>query len=236
MSRRTLVYLVLSGLAAALFVRLGFWQISRLHERRARNAAVSARLAQPPGSVRTLPTDTGEAHFRRVHVAGRLDYAREIVLVNRTRQGSPGVHILTPLHVAGTDTLVLVNRGWVYSPNSADVDLGRWREADSLSADGWVDVPARLAGPAALASSPRAFRWLDRDAVARVVGAPVAPYVIALDPPPGNPPPDRPVRVPPPALDEGPHRSYAIQWFFFAALAVVGAVVFARSERGRERA
>jgi len=233
MRRRTVVYLVLSFLAAALFARLGVWQLSRLAQRRARNAEVSARLSQPPGTVRTLPADTAALHFRRVHVAGRLDYAREIVLVNRTRQGSPGVHILTPLHVAGTDTLVLVNRGWVYSPNSADVDLGRWREADSLSADGWVDVPARLAGPAALASSPRAFRWLDRDAVARVVGAPVAPYVIALDPPPGNPPPDRPVRVPPPALDEGPHRSYAIQWFFFALLAVVGGVVFARSDRER---
>jgi len=233
MRRRTVVYLVLSFLAAALFVRLGVWQLSRLAQRRAHNAAVSARMAEPPGTVRTLPADTAALHYRRVHIAGRPDYAREIVLVNRTRQGSPGVHILTPLHVAGTDTLVLVNRGWVYSPNSADADLTKWHEGDSLAADGWVEVPTRLRGAAELTSSPREFRWLDPAAVTRVVGAPVTPYYVVLDPPPGDPPPNRPVRVPPPALDEGPHKSYAIQWFFFALLAVVGGVVFARSDRAR---
>ncbi len=53
------------------------------------------------------------------------------------------------------------------------------------------------------------------------------------EPPPGEaqPPLDRPVRVPPPALDEGPHKSYAIQWFSFATIALVGGVVFARAQR-----
>jgi cytochrome oxidase assembly protein ShyY1 len=74
---------------------------------------------------------------------------------------------------------------------------------------------------------------MDRAAVERAVGAPVTPFYVVLEPPPGDPPPGRPVRVPPPSLDEGPHRSYAIQWFFFALLAVVGAVTFAQSERGR---
>jgi cytochrome oxidase assembly protein ShyY1 len=39
----------------------------------------------------------------------------------------------------------------------------------------------------------------------------------------------------PPALDEGPHESYAVQWFSFAAVALVGAGAFVRSERRRER-
>jgi cytochrome oxidase assembly protein ShyY1 len=28
--------------------------------------------------------------------------------------------------------------------------------------------------------------------------------------------------VPPPALDEGPHLSYAVQWFIFAAIGLIG--------------
>ena len=231
MSRRMVLYLVLAFVVAAVCVRLGIWQLSRLRGRRAHNAVVATRLAEPPEPLRGVPVDTGAAHYRRVRVEGRPEYGREVVLVNRTRQGSPGVNILTPVRVAGTDTLVLVNRGWVYSPNASDVDLSRWREGDSLSADGWVEIPTRLRGAAALASSPRAFRWLDGGAVARAVGAPVTPYYVVLDPPAGDPPKDRPVRLPRPALDEGPHRSYAIQWFFFAALAVVGALTFARSER-----
>ena len=34
-----------------------------------------------------------------------------------------------------------------------------------------------------------------------------------------------PQRVPTPPLDEGPHLSYAIQWFSFAAIALAGTVM-----------
>ena len=37
----------------------------------------------------------------------------------------------------------------------------------------------------------------------------------------------------PPALDDGPHLSYAIQWFGFALIGVIGACVVAfRARRG----
>lgn len=230
MSRRMVLYLVLAFVVAAVCVRLGIWQLSRLRGRRAHNAVVATRLAEPPEPLRGVPVDTGAAHYRRVRVEGRPEYGREVVLVNRTRQGSPGVNILTPVRVAGTDTLVLVNRGWVYSPNASDVDLSRWREGDSLSADGWVEIPTRLRGAAALASSPRAFRWLDGGAVARAVGAPVTPYYVVLDSVDPIAVANRPARLPRPALDEGPHKGYAIQWFCFAAIAIVGGVVFVRKQ------
>jgi cytochrome oxidase assembly protein ShyY1 len=39
------------------------------------------------------------------------------------------------------------------------------------------------------------------------------------------------VRLTIPALDEGPHQSYAIQWFSFALVAVVGGVALSRRPR-----
>jgi surfeit locus 1 family protein len=142
------------------------------------------------------------------------------------------VNIVTPVHVAGIGPAVLVNRGWVYSPNMTDVDLSQWREPDSVDADGWVEIPTRPRGPARLPSAPRAFRWLDTAVVARQIGGgPITPYYVVLEPQPGDPPRDRPVRLERPALDEGPHKGYAIQWFCFALVAIVGAVVFARSSR-----
>jgi cytochrome oxidase assembly protein ShyY1 len=39
------------------------------------------------------------------------------------------------------------------------------------------------------------------------------------------------VPVPLPDLSEGPHLSYAIQWFCFAAVAVAGAAILVRRER-----
>jgi hypothetical protein len=45
--------------------------------------------------------------------------------------------------------------------------------------------------------------------------------------------PTRPVRIPLPSLDEGPHRSYAVQWFAFAAIALIGTGAVARKEWSR---
>jgi cytochrome oxidase assembly protein ShyY1 len=43
----------------------------------------------------------------------------------------------------------------------------------------------------------------------------------------------QPETVAPPGFDDGPHLSYAIQWFSFATIAVVGCVVLlVRDRRG----
>jgi surfeit locus 1 family protein len=236
MTRRALSLLVFATIAAAICVRLGVWQLSRLGERRARNAAVGARLRAAPVPLDALTGDSGAIHYRRVRVAGRPDYAHEVVLAGRSREGSPGVNLLTPVRVAGRDTAVLVNRGWVYSPNAADVELARWRDADSIDVVGYVELPSRRTGAARLAATEAAYRWLDPVELARQVGYPVTPYyVVVLAAAGETPSPDRPARLGPPELDEGPHQSYAVQWFSFAAVALVGAVAFARSEGRRPR-
>jgi surfeit locus 1 family protein len=39
------------------------------------------------------------------------------------------------------------------------------------------------------------------------------------------------VRLPPPPLDDGPHRTYAAQWFSFAVIVLVGTALLVRRER-----
>ena len=244
MPRRLAVFLTLAVAAAAVCARLGVWQLSRLRERRALNASVAARFSAAPAPYAALPPDTAARHYRRVTVRGVADYAREFVLANRTRDGSPGVHIVTPVRVApgaggpGGDTLLLVNRGWIYSANGTTVDLARWREADTLAVTGYVEIPSRRPGVARLggrARGYRAYRFLDPVLVAGDAGAPVSRDYVVAEPgageDPARPPLDRPVRVPPPALDEGSHFSYAVQWFCFAAVALVGGATFAHAQR-----
>ncbi len=93
---------------------MGIWQLRRLSARQKQNAAIAARRFAPETELDGLPADTGAAHFRRVHIKGSYDHANEIVYTLRQRMGSPGVNILTPLLRNGKDTVVLVNRGWVY--------------------------------------------------------------------------------------------------------------------------
>lgn len=227
---------------AALFVRLGIWQLSRLTQRRAHNAVLAARLRAPAVPYAGLPADTLARHYRRVTVAGRADYAREFVLTGRTRQGAPGVHVITPVRVAaggpGGDTLVLVDRGWLYSPDGASVELPPVREGDSLAVTGYVEFPSRRGGAAegAAGRAYRAYRYLDPAVVARDLGAPVTRDYVVAEPPSdeSRPPYNRLKRVPTPEItDEGPHFSYAVQWFSFAAIALAGAGAYARSERRR---
>lgn len=231
MARRTRDYvlIVLSVGFVALTTSLGFWQLRRLAQRRAQNALVVARLADPSIPVQQLTHDTAALHYRRVLLNGRYDYAHEIKIVDRSRLGSPGINIVTPLRIAGTDTAVLVNRGWVYAPDGLTADLSHWREADSLAGTGYARPLFRVfSGSPLLPGRPDSFRWLDQVALRSHIPYPVYPFVIVLDGDAsshGKIPP----RIPPPPLDEGPHRSYAIQWFSFAIIAIVGMYFFLRA-------
>jgi surfeit locus 1 family protein len=233
-SRRTLVPIIVGLLVAAGCVRLGIWQLDRLAQRRARNAVVAARLDGAPLRLTALPRDTALARYRRVQLAGRYDYAHEIVLAGRSLEGSPGVNLVTPLRVAGSDTAVLVNRGWVYSPDGASAEPARWRESDSLDGTGWVvPLAAPLARQAGSPTHAPALRWLDRAEVQRRTGYPVLPFEVRLLEETPATSRRTPARLPPPPLDDGPHLGYAIQWFSFAVIAIVGAGVLARNERRR---
>lgn len=211
---------------ATLFARLGFWQLDRLAQRRARNALVVERLREPPVPLAALPRDTALSHFRRAIVQGRYDYSHEVSWIDLSREGAPGVHVLTPLRQAGTDTAVLIDRGWVYSADGMSIDRARWREPDSVAGIGRVqEIGPPLPEDATRTGHPDEVRWLSPDSLSRWAGYPVASYYVALEGDTSSVAKATPVRTPPPPLDEGPHISYAIQWFSFAAIAVFGTIV-----------
>lgn len=232
MTRGTIWLGVFVVIAALVCVRLGIWQLSRLEERRAYNAAVAERFTGGAEDVGVaLARDTGDARWRRVHGVGVADYDRELTVAARTRGGSPGVWMVTPVRYSASDTLLVLVRGWVYSANGRTVEFDRWREADTLPFDGIVDAfHTPLSGQMNLTSDDRAVRWLSRDSLERRWGAPVAPMLVYQL---GATPADTlggyaatggtvPARFPVPTLDEGPHKSYAMQWFSFALVFLVG--------------
>jgi surfeit locus 1 family protein len=231
MSRRTIVFCTFAVLAAAVFARLGVWQLARLHEKVQQIDEIVRQQRTVPVELATLPRDTGAAHYRAARLTGRFDYDHEIVLSGRTHQGSPGVNLITPVRVAGTDTAVLVNRGWVYSPDGARVDRQRWREADSATVTGFVQNYMPDAGVTAATGDPRIVRRVSRSEIASKIPYPVAPYYLVAtgDTADG----DHPARLTLPPLDEGSHRGYAVQWFSFAAIALVGAGIVVRRDRRR---
>ena len=226
MPRRLLAFVAVAIVLAVLFVRLGFWQLSRRDERRAFNAQRAAPLAQPEVSYESI---SGPWPYRRVRLAGTPDYAQEFAISGRSRNGSPGVHVITPFRRAGSDTAVLVNRGWVYAADAATADLARFRETVS-AVSGFTDtIPD---GPPTLdPNRSRVVRRLTRASVESLVPYPVHPVMIVMQDSAG---PSAPPRLPLPELHDGPHLGYAIQWFAFALTAIGGAaIVIHRARKGR---
>ena len=209
MQRRDVTLGVVAILVATVCVLLGRWQLNRLTQRRARNSVLATRLGLPPLTVRR---DIGadSARQRRVVAHGVYDFSAERAWPGRSFQGTPGVALITPLRLAD-GSVVLVDRGWVPSPDAFHVDHALYREPDTATVTGIALIPPRGRGDVDLAG--------------------FLPFVIQLETP--EPPPNRglPRRWPPPAFDDGPHLSYAIQWFSFALIALVGTAVLIRKGR-----
>ena len=238
---RTVVLLAAAAGIAAACARLGVWQMDRLAQRRALNTLLLSRMGERAVDVAKLPADTGAGHYRIATARGTFDYSREFAWAARVRHGSPGINLLTPMRVAGVDGLLIVNRGWAYSPDAKSVEFSRWRERDTATVTGYVETWQQSCGatagtlpPTCADTAERVLRRLDRAAAARLAGAPVAAYLLVQTSDSALRPDSIPVRAEAPELDEGPHFGYAVQWFAFASIALVGGVALALRGASRQ--
>lgn len=216
-----------------LCVELGLWQLRRLDDRRAFNAAVTASVAADPVAIEQLPS--GEAdEWTVVRAAGRYDAEDELLVRNRTLDSTNGFYVVTPL-VTEEDLRLLVLRGWVPAGSTA-------RESPDVPAPpvGEVTISGRLrtsetARRTLAAEIPGQITALDTQGIGDLLGAPVYDQYVELtdqDPPAG----EEPRLLPAPEVSDGPHLAYAVQWFAFGVIAVGGWVVLLRRESTDEEA
>ena len=215
--------------AVLVFVRCGIWQIDRLHQKQARNRLIAERSDGPPVDLSTVAV--GEARYRRVTVRGTFDDADHVVIRNRAFEGTNGLHLVTPF-VRDDGSVLLVLRGWIGSNDKAPPS-----PSGKLTIEGiLLQSQTRRFGP----KDPPTGRLavLNRLDVARIAqqlpGRDVYPLYLQLTKP--APPKNvEPNIVDPPARDEGPHRSYAIQWFLFTGVVLVGYPLLMRRRAREER-
>ncbi|HEY8106916.1 MAG TPA: SURF1 family protein [Gemmatimonadales bacterium] len=223
-------YILIAGLLvfAAWAVRLGLWQMRRLGERRAANAAAAVARGGPELDLAARGGATTALH--RVRATGAYDRTHELVLRGRVVRGDPGVLLVTPLRLAELgDTAVLVERGFVPSPDAVTLrpDSGALDEPGTHTVHG-IALPLTGgddAGAPVTHDGQTTWRRLDLAALRTRLPYPILEVYILQTPDTALP--RLPLRREAPALDdEGPHQSYAIQWFAFAAMAVVFAGIF----------
>lgn len=243
---RWIALLVFALVVAATCVRLGIWQLDRLDQRRALNAQVERGLAAEPVPVGSLLPPTGptpaleDLAYRRITAVGTFDPSHEVLWYGRSLDGSPGHHVLTPLLLQDGRALI-VDRGWV--PSELDVPP----IAEAAPPQGEVEITGFLLPPSGAEGDAAAERAADGRllsvtepdvaTIAPELPAPPVAMVLQLQSMTPAATTELPRAVPPPELSEGPHSSYAVQWFIFATIALVGYVVLVRREvRDRARA
>ena len=222
LTARWLISHVFVATMVVVMVGLGFWQLQRLGERRDANDEVRAALDAPEVMIEDV-LDGTEAVIeqRAVVLEGEYRPELEFFVANRSLDGAPGSWLVTPLELAD-GTVVAVARGFVPRLWVAGID-----ERDASAPEGEVAVAGRLhtsVGGGRSADTDDGERpelsRLDLDEAGEALDVVLAPVWVQLteqQPTAG----ELPVPVPPPGLDEGPHLSYAFQWFFFATGTVV---------------
>lgn len=218
---------------SAIFIRLGFWQLDRLEQRQMRNAVGEERIEAEPVDLATVLAeaegDLESLEYRRVFVMGSYDLSGEVLIRSQVHLGQAGFHVVTPL-VADEGWAVLVNRGWVpmameTPPVEARPETGRQR------VEGWVRLSQTrpALGPEDLPGDLTIFNRVDVGRIGEQMDHDVASvYIVAI-----GEDDELPAEVElPDFADEGPHLGYAIQWFGFAAVALIGFYFLLRRKGG----
>ncbi len=221
----TLVVLV----GMAVLVRLGFWQLDRLAQRRARNAFIREQLQAPPLDLtrNPLPDDPATLSLRRGVARGRYDGAHQVLIEGQLWQGQPGLHVVTPL-VMSDGRAVLVDRGWV--PYADPPDPSAWPPPEGeVEVVGWIRPSETLTDRPA---TPQTV-WYRVDIPALQAQMPYPLLSVYLQHLAPETLPAEPPFLQDPQLDlsEGPHKGYAVQWFLFAVMFGLGYLYYL-GERG----
>lgn len=230
-------------LLALLTARLGFWQLDRADQKRALQAQMASRTAEPEVAWADLDADRGKGadavnhwHDRRARLSGRWLSGQTVFLDNRPMDGHAGFYVVTPLLPATGGAAILVVRGW--APRHVQ---DRTALPPVHTTDDWVTVEGRLAPPPSKlfefdGTQTGSIRQnIDLDAYAAERGLRLWPLVLVQTAPTDT---QDTLARDWPRVDVGlqKHYGYAFQWFGLSALTILLYVWFQFIAPRRSRA
>jgi surfeit locus 1 family protein len=172
-------------------------------------------------------TPRDDLAFRAVSAGGTYETGAETILYGRANLEQAGSDVLTPL-LLPDGRAVIVDRGWVPADAGGPPVPGAEPPGGVVTIDAVLlpfEASSETAGP-----TSDTITKVDLGLLQRRVDAPLLPMYIQLR---SQSPPQAgryPIPAALPELGEGPHFSYAIQWFSFATIALVGGAILLRRD------
>jgi surfeit locus 1 family protein len=232
---------VLCASLVLLFLNFGFWQLRRLDDRQDHRREVRAKIEAPVTSLEdALDDGTDGATYRRVRVTGTWADGTTVLVRSRSLDGQSGDNVLTTLDVDGTGLVVL--RGFAPTGGGgleAKLDAVRpiGTEGAQVTVTGVLRASEKRGSIGPRDPAEGRLDVVNRIDLARLQqqqDLELAPVYLQLT---GSEPAEKPFirEVPITGLDSGPHLSYAIQWFIFATVGIVGWPLLLRKTARSER-
>ena len=199
-------------------VNLGFWQLRRLEERKSNNAQIMENTVRNPVVLDDLSVDKAGDYQNYIPATaiGTFDENRQVYLINRSRNGVPGVEVINSFALA-TDPVayIAVNRGYLPRKILNDGRSETWKPpSEVFEIEGFIMLPfsnGNLQGSE--------INRIDIDLLSAEWNLNLLPFYFQQNQQIMN---DWPVQMEALELTEGSHFSYAVQWFIFTLIGLVG--------------
>lgn len=229
MNRRNISFIVIGLLITTLCVvtcvRLGNWQYVKAQIKQQYQAQLDQRLSASPVPLPKALDQAESLRYLRVKVRGEYLARAQFLLDNQVYQDRAGYHVYTPLRVAGSEQVILVNRGWTVKDFSAANVSPVPVPQGPQTIEGYLWVPPsktyRLNNQAQLTQEAGATvrELLDIAQLSQQLSIPLAPVVIRLiEAQAGS---NLTVDWPRPDDRIVTHLGYAYQWYGFAVAAIL---------------
>jgi surfeit locus 1 family protein len=202
----------------ALTIALGNWQTRRAEEKIQIGRKIDEAARAPVLTVPSTRVEAAGLERRRVAARGSFVARDTLFLDNKLHRGAAGYQVLTPLRLEGGVVHVLVDRGWIAAGDRSKLPAVATPEG-LQTVEGTAVVPGSRILELAPESDSGALRQhlvLSREE--KRLGLALQPFVIEQT----SDAQDGLVRDrerPDTGVER--HRSYALQWYSFAALAAV---------------
>lgn len=208
-------------IAALTCYAMSYWQYQRYVFKRDLFVRIESQQALGVRDFDPHSDNWEDWLYGLVRVSGHFSPEHEILLINRSMNDRPGMKLITPLLIAGSERVLMVDRGFI-PYEMADDDQRQVYEVDrEVTVIGMLrpnQTPQfAIATPAVSAADPTRKRWhrIDLDVIAEDVPFPLFPvFLEATDGVDDGPTPFKQVELP-----ASRHMNYTIQWISFGTFA-----------------
>lgn len=210
-------------LIAVTCFSLSYWQYDRYIDKEAYQDQVAKQQARGMQPFDASLTRFEEVYHGQTFVEGTFDHEKQMVLINRSKDNVAGVKVITPLKLADSDAVVLVDRGHVpYEVYRGDV-AEEYQIQGRVRVEGMIRPPQRRAfflSPKQSAPKTDTFkdRWLrlEPDVMSAQLPYQVLPVFIEQTNQHGK----LPVPDPNEVVHSLRHLNYTFQWLGFGIFAL----------------